>query len=75
MKFHSVKMEEINKIIKELWQATYKGNDIDTIEIRSDTGEDAANGRSTSYNYRYAPCLTSLLSPNLSYPPSLTLLL
>jgi DNA repair protein RAD50 len=31
-------MEEINKIIKELWQSTYKGNDIDTIEIRADIG-------------------------------------
>lgn len=52
MKFHSMKMEEINKTIKELWMKTYKGGgthsmcvsrigcilftDIDTIEIRSD---------------------------------------
>jgi DNA repair protein RAD50 len=51
MKFHSVKMEEINKIVKELWQATYKGNDIDTICIRSDA-ENNANGLRSSYNYR-----------------------
>jgi hypothetical protein len=38
MKYHTTKMEEINKIIKELWQSTYKGNDIDTIEIRADIG-------------------------------------
>ena len=25
MRFHKVKMEEINKIIKELWIKTYKG--------------------------------------------------
>lgn len=49
MKYHSVKMEEINKIIKELWQATYRGNDIDTIEIHA-----AAEGvgKKATYNYR-----------------------
>ncbi|GAB2218703.1 hypothetical protein Droror1_Dr00001931, partial [Drosera rotundifolia] len=26
MRFHTMKMEEINKIIKELWQQTYRGN-------------------------------------------------
>ena len=25
MKFHKVKMDEINKIIRELWQQTYRG--------------------------------------------------
>ena len=55
MKYHSVKMEEINKIIKELWQATYKGTDIDTIEIRSDVTDattGATTGKGRSYNYR-----------------------
>ncbi|CAM6096053.1 unnamed protein product [Calypogeia fissa] len=48
MRFHSMKMEEINKIIKELWQQTYRGQDIDYIEIRSD-----AEGAGTrSYSYR-----------------------
>jgi DNA repair protein RAD50 len=48
MRFHSMKMEEINKIIKELWQQTYRGHDIDYIEIRSD-----AEGAGTrSYSYR-----------------------
>jgi DNA repair protein RAD50 len=42
-------MEEINKIIKELWQTTYKGNDISTIEIRADSDE--TSGR-RNYNYR-----------------------
>jgi DNA repair protein RAD50 len=26
MKFHSLKMEEINKIIRELWMNTYQGS-------------------------------------------------
>jgi len=48
MKYHSVKMEEINKIIRELWQNTYRGNDIDAIEIRADTEKEKAR----SYNYK-----------------------
>jgi DNA repair protein RAD50 len=49
MKFHSMKMAEINKIIKELWQNTYKGNDIQTIEIRADQEETSGK---RNYNYR-----------------------
>ena len=49
MKYHSVKMEEINKIIEELWRKTYQGTDVDTILIRSDN-ENAKGNR--SYNYR-----------------------
>ncbi|KAJ3142835.1 DNA repair protein rad50 [Geranomyces variabilis] len=49
MKFHSLKMEEINKIIRELWVNTYQGSDIDTIEIRSDN-ENLIGNR--IYNYR-----------------------
>ncbi|KAJ3042473.1 DNA repair protein rad50 [Rhizophlyctis rosea] len=49
MAFHSRKMEDINKIIRELWINTYQGSDIDTIEIRSDT-EGVKGNR--SYNYR-----------------------
>lgn len=49
MKYHSLKMEEINKIIRELWVNTYQGTDIDTIEIRSDTETTRGN---RSYNYR-----------------------
>lgn len=46
--FHTTKMSDINKIIKELWQKTYRGHDIDFIQIRADT---EGSGRS-SYNYR-----------------------
>ncbi|OLY80009.1 DNA repair protein RAD50 [Smittium mucronatum] len=49
MKYHSLKMEEINKIILELWVNTYMADDIDTIEIRSES-ETQKNNR--SYNYR-----------------------
>ncbi|KKK23975.1 DNA repair protein, partial [Aspergillus ochraceoroseus] len=49
MKYHGLKMEEINAIIGELWQKTYRGTDVDTILIRSDN-ENAKGNR--SYNYR-----------------------
>lgn len=42
-------MEEINKIIRELWVSTYQSPDIDTIEIRSDAETTRGN---RSYNYR-----------------------
>lgn len=52
MQFHTVKMAEVNKIIREYWVATYKGQDIDYIEIRSDA-DGAVGGRATkNYNYR-----------------------
>lgn len=49
IKYHSLKMEEINRIAGELWQNTYQGTDVDTIRIRSDN-ETAKGNR--SYNYR-----------------------
>ncbi|KAJ2776211.1 DNA repair protein rad50 [Coemansia javaensis] len=49
MQYHSLKMQDINKIIRELWINTYQGNDIDTIEIRSEV-DGARNSR--SHNYR-----------------------
>jgi DNA repair protein RAD50 len=42
-------MEEINRIIEELWKATYRGTDVDTILIRSDSESQKGN---RSYNYR-----------------------
>lgn len=35
-KFHEQRMKVINRIAKELWRATYKGNDIDYIAVRTD---------------------------------------
>lgn len=49
MKYHGLKMEEINAIAGELWQKTYRGTDVDSILIRSDN-ENAKGNR--SYNYR-----------------------
>ncbi|KAG2442375.1 hypothetical protein HXX76_002461 [Chlamydomonas incerta] len=46
--FHTSKMADINKIIKEMWQKTYRGQDIDYIQIKADT--EGAGAR--SYNYR-----------------------
>ena len=50
MKYHSMKMEEINRILNELWSQTYKGSDISTIAIKSDVNLQAKGNR--SYNYR-----------------------
>lgn len=47
MRFHTMKMEEINKIIRELWQQTYRGQDIDYISIHSDS--EGVGTRSYSY--------------------------
>ena len=49
MKYHGLKMGEINEIINELWQKTYRGTDVDTIRIRSDNENTKGN---RSYNYR-----------------------
>uniref|UniRef100_A0A7S3VU85 DNA repair protein RAD50 n=1 Tax=Dunaliella tertiolecta TaxID=3047 RepID=A0A7S3VU85_DUNTE len=46
LSFHTTKMADINKIVKELWQKTYRGQDIDYIKIVAD-----ADG-ARSYNYR-----------------------
>ena len=48
--YHKMKINEINRIVRELWQITYMGEDIDQIEIVS--GEDAGSSRAArSYNY------------------------
>lgn len=49
MKFHTMKMEQINAIIDELWRKTYQGTDVDTVMIRSESETVRAN---KSYNYR-----------------------
>ena len=44
-------MTQINRIVRELWQLTYMGEDIDQIEIVS--GEEGASSQAKrSYNYR-----------------------
>lgn len=48
-KYHSIKMDQVNSIIGELWQQTYQGTDVDTLYIKSDL-EVKKNSR--SHNYR-----------------------
>ncbi|AMD19576.1 HCL575Cp [Eremothecium sinecaudum] len=50
MKYHGLKMEDINRIIDELWKRTYSGTDVDTIKIQSDEVSNSVRGK--SYNYR-----------------------
>ncbi|KAF2148308.1 hypothetical protein K461DRAFT_60514 [Myriangium duriaei CBS 260.36] len=52
MKYHSLKMEEINRIIDELWRRTYQGTDVDTILIKSEN-ENLKGGKS----YKYRVCM------------------
>lgn len=49
MKYHTLKMEEVNDIMRHLWNKTYQGTDIDGIMIRS---EGDGGGTRKSYNYR-----------------------
>ena len=44
-------MKDINQTLADMWKLTYKGNDIETIEIKSDADK-SANSRIRSYNYR-----------------------
>ena len=48
IQYHALKMEEINRIIAELWRNAYQGTDVDTIRI---SGESDTKGN-RSYNYR-----------------------
>ncbi|KAK7520453.1 DNA repair protein Rad50 [Phyllosticta citriasiana] len=45
---YHIKLEEINRIIEELWKKTYQGTDVDTIMIKSES----ETTKSRSYNYR-----------------------
>ena len=51
MVFHSQKMEAVNQQLKDFWRLTYKGRDIDSIQIVSDQAKETAS-RVRSYNYR-----------------------
>ncbi|TYZ58455.1 hypothetical protein PybrP1_007973 [[Pythium] brassicae (nom. inval.)] len=55
IEYHSKKIEEINTIIRSLWQITYKGQDIDSIEIVSgqEGGGEAAPAKKNSRSYDY----------------------
>lgn len=57
MKYHTLKMEEVNDTMRHLWNKTYQGTDIDGIKIRSDV-EGGVSKR--SYNYRVRTYILSL---------------
>lgn len=50
LRYHGLKIAEINKIVKELWSLTYKGEDITSIRLTSD--QDQSSKATRSYNYR-----------------------
>jgi len=52
LRYHGLKIGEINKIIRELWTLTYKGQDISNIEIVSGMECSSRVAASKSYNYR-----------------------
>ncbi|KAI4292622.1 DNA repair protein RAD50 [Pancytospora philotis] len=41
--FHQCKMDEVNATLRDLWASTYKGNDIEYIELQSDGADLKAN--------------------------------
>ncbi|XKL64892.1 hypothetical protein PGB90_004978 [Kerria lacca] len=49
--FHKDRMKMINNIIRELWRAIYRGNDIDSIEIKTDESSSTSAGEK-NYNYK-----------------------
>lgn len=49
MVYHSTKIDEINKRVRELWSLIYRGKDIDRVELRAEKTSAAATA---SYNYR-----------------------
>ncbi|GFZ50594.1 Hydrolase acting on acid anhydrides [Saitozyma sp. JCM 24511] len=52
LRYHSIKMDEINDTIGHLWNKTYQGTDIDGIRIVSDHDEATSTSTRKSYNYR-----------------------
>jgi DNA repair protein RAD50 len=50
MRYHTLKMDEVNRIAGALWRETYQGTDIDNILIRSDRDTGSTGVR--RYNYR-----------------------
>ncbi|CAG9798136.1 unnamed protein product [Chironomus riparius] len=57
LKYHQEKMDQINQIMKELWNSIYQGNDIDHIMIKTEEEQTAAtttiNTERTRRSYSY----------------------
>ncbi|KRY77147.1 putative aconitate hydratase, mitochondrial [Trichinella pseudospiralis] len=52
MQFHKTKMQEVNAILKDLWETVYQGSDVDYIEIKSEEDLQDNFGKRRNYNYR-----------------------
>lgn len=55
LKFHQDKMDQINHLLCEYWNAIYQGNDIDYVMIKTDEeseGKQSTSDKKRSYNYR-----------------------
>uniref|UniRef100_A0A069DZS5 DNA repair protein RAD50 n=2 Tax=Panstrongylus megistus TaxID=65343 RepID=A0A069DZS5_9HEMI len=52
MNYHKKRMEQINAIIRDLWRKVYSGNDIDTIEIKTEQEETVSADKRRAYKYR-----------------------
>lgn len=53
VQFHSEKIEQINKIIDNIWKLTYTGDDIDYVRIRSEVSlDEGMQANKKNYNYR-----------------------
>ena len=51
--YHAAKMRNINERVAELWRATYRGQDIESIELRSDAEEAVSGSKDRkAFNYR-----------------------
>lgn len=53
MRFHKLKIEEVNTILRDLWPQAYRGEDIDEIYIASDEIESTAESSKGALNYNY----------------------
>ncbi|KAK9503124.1 hypothetical protein O3M35_011757 [Rhynocoris fuscipes] len=52
MQYHKQCMEHINTTIRELWRQIYSGNDIDTIEIKTEQEASVAVDKRRAFKYR-----------------------
>lgn len=52
MKFHKERMSVINRMVREMWHSTYKGKDIDYVEIRAEESAGTSGNTRRQYNYR-----------------------
>ena len=56
MKFHKERMSVINNLVREMWHSTYKGKDIDYVEIRAEESA-GTSGFHSCCVHQYIGCL------------------